>query len=133
MLLENDVIDYVECHLKSEGYHLVCKSDTNTHGHDLVMEKDGRKLYVEAKGQTSSKERTNRYGKEFTRNQKWDHVSKAVYTSMKTQNLYKGCDVGIALPSDNEHSSIVDDILPSLEKLGIKVFLVSEDGKVIVK
>jgi Holliday junction resolvase len=78
MLTENDVANHTAKYLRSQGFEVQGISDTNTHGPDIVASKGDVKLFVEAKGQTSSKSYTNRYGKEFTPNQKWDHVSKAI-------------------------------------------------------
>lgn len=130
MLLENDVVKYCIKYLKGEGYQILSSSDTSQHGYDIVAKKNNIIFYIEAKGQTSSKEHTNRYGKEFTPNQKWDHVSKAVYTVMKILNEKENCMVGIALPLDGTHVNLIEKILPSLQKLEIKILFVNEKGKV---
>ncbi len=133
MLFENDVIDSVIQYLKKKGFNIRSSSDTYSHGIDIVAEKDGRMMYVEAKGQTSSKPHTKRYGLEFTRNQKMDHVSKAIYSALKTKNLYSGSLVAIALPADDVHRELVTAVLPSLKQVGVQVFLVTQDGVVISK
>ena len=90
-------------------------------------------LYVEAKGQTSSKPHTKRYGLEFNRNQKMDHISKAIYSALKTKNRYIDSQVAIALPADDIHIELLEAVLPSLKQLGIEVFSVTENGDVIVR
>lgn len=133
MLFENDVIDSVIQYLKKKGFNIRSSSDTYSHGIDIVAEKDGRMMYVEAKGQTSSKPHTKRYGLEFNRNQKMDHVSKAIYSALKTKNQYSDSLVAIALPADEVHSELVTAVLPSLKQVGVQVFLVAQDGVVISK
>jgi len=85
---------------------------------------------IEAKGQTSSEPRTKRYGKEFNRNQKFDHVAKASYVAMRLQNEYKSAEIGIALPDDRIHTEYVNYILPLLRLLNIHVFLVDQNKAV---
>jgi len=129
MLTENEVIYKLQKHLERQGFSTKVSS-TSEHGVDLIAIKQKRRLYLEVKGQTSSKPDTNRYGKEFTPNQKLDHVAKAIYTAMKTLNQIKNVEVGIALPNDKTHEKIVQAVLLPLKLLKIKVFMVSPDGSV---
>lgn len=75
MLIENQVIEYVVQYLQEGGFEIETVSRTSERGYDIKAKKGNKFLYVEAKGQTSSKG-YNRYGKEFTKNQKKDHVVK---------------------------------------------------------
>ena len=124
------MIDFVIQYLKKKGFNIRSSSDTYSHGFDIVAEKEGRMLYVEAKGQTSSKPHTKRYGLEFNRNQKMDHVSKAIYSALKTKNQYTDSLVAIALPADEVHNELVTAVIHSLKQVGIQVFLVAQDGVV---
>jgi len=132
-LYENDVVDFVIRYLEVNGFRILSSSDTYSHGYDIVAEKDGKTLYIEAKGQTSSKPGTSRYGKEFNRNQKIDHVSKAIYSALKTKNQLMRSQVGIALPADEVHIELIEAVIPSLKQIGIQVFLVAENGKVVMR
>jgi len=125
MLFEDTVIDAVLEHLKEKGYKILLRSTASQQGYDLVAEKEGKKLYIEAKGQTSSKPGTKRYGKEFNSNQKFDHVSKAILKAMQALE-HPGAESGIALPNDPCHVRLVDSVLPSLKKIGLRVYLVDE-------
>ena len=127
---ENDVIKHVSSYLEKNGYEIISSCDTSQHGYDLIATKGGKYLYIEAKGQTSSDPNSSRYGKEFDHSQKVDHVAKAIYKTMKTQNQEKNCKTAIALPSDNVHKNIITNILPSLKKLDITTFYVDEKGNV---
>jgi len=133
MLWEDEVIEYTIQYLKSKGYKIRSSSDVYSRGTDIVAEKDGVRLYVEAKGQTSSKPGTRRFGKEFNRNQKTDHVSKAIYSALKSKNQHANSHVGIALPADEIHIELIEAVWPSLKQLNISVFLVSESGKIHLK
>ena len=81
MLTENDVVRAVAEHLRRGGWHILSTSNTGETGYDILAKAGGTTLVVEAKGGTSSKPVTKRYGKPFTPNQKFDHVAKALYTA----------------------------------------------------
>lgn len=129
MLTENDVIKYVAEELKKTGYNNIETVDTFQKGYDIIAEKNGIKLFIEAKGQTSSKH-SDRGGKEFTHAQKKNHVAMAVYKTMQTIENNKGCEVGIAFPGDIAHMRIIERIRPSLDKLKINVYFVNDNKKV---
>ena len=133
MLFEDDVIDSVIKYLENKNYTIRHHSSATEHGYDLVAESDaGVTLIIEAKGQTSSMKGTNRYGKEFSPSQKNDHVPKAVFKAMQTQ-VKEGTEIGIALPSDQGHTKLVNSVYSSLKKLGVRVFFVEGNGNVIEK
>lgn len=79
MLYENDVIEAVCKYLKDQDFNMLSKCTTTEKGDDIVAKHLFGKynLYIEAKGETSSIERTSRYGKPFTDKQMLDHVAKA--------------------------------------------------------
>jgi len=126
MLFEDTVIEAVIEYLDKDGYRIIQRSTASQQGYDLVAKKEGKRLYVEAKGQTSSKPGTKRYGKEFNSGQKFDHVAKAVLKAMQALTEDKGSESGIALPSDPGHVRLVNSVLPSLKEIGLRVFLVDE-------
>jgi Holliday junction resolvase len=55
MLTENDVVKAVSNKLNAIGYKVVQSLTTNEKGIDIIAQKGDVKLYVEAKGETSSK------------------------------------------------------------------------------
>ncbi|MEQ6166164.1 restriction endonuclease [Ekhidna sp. MALMAid0563] len=128
MLTENDVVEILAEHLSNQGYQIIQSLTTNEKGVDLIAEKNGVRLYVEAKGETSSKATTNRYGKPFNKNQIKSHVSRAILTSMKVQSSKPNSEVAIALPDTDDHKQLIQVITPSLKKLGIGVYWVSKSG-----
>ncbi len=116
---------------------MLSKCTTTEKGDDIVAKHPFGKynLYIEAKGETSSIERTSRYGKPFTDKQMLDHVAKAFYRAAKMlqqndRDLPRR--VGIALPDNNFHRKYVDAIEQSLNKLDIIVFWVSPNKQVTV-
>ncbi|CAM1351021.1 MULTISPECIES: hypothetical protein [Tenacibaculum] len=69
-----------------------------------------------------------RFGLPFNRNQIKSHVSVALLATMKViSNKPNGNNtkVAIALPDNYEHRKVVDEIIPALKKLEIKLFWVS--------
>ena len=129
MLTENDIIDVLKSHLEKSGYKIIQSHRTNEKGIDLIVENESEVLYIEAKGETSSKSYTSRYGKPFNNNQIKSHVSRAILASMQvltTEHSKKKTKTAIALPDTIGHRKLVNSIMEGLNKLGIKVFWVSE-------
>jgi Holliday junction resolvase-like predicted endonuclease len=133
LLYEGDVVDSVISYLKNEGYEILSHCYPHQKGYDIVAKKDGKLLYVEAKGSTSSNPKSSRYKIGFNSTQMKVHVAEAIYKSMRTINEKPDCDVGIALPSSDTHKKLVAHVLPSLKKLGIKIFWVDDIGRVTVE
>tara|TARA_Y100000588_G_scaffold384357_1_gene475471 strand:+ start:563 stop:973 length:411 start_codon:yes stop_codon:yes gene_type:complete len=132
MLTENQVVKHVCDHLVSRGYTIDQSLHTDERGYDIIAHKDEKKLIIEAKGATSSKPGTSRYGKEFNRNQVKTHVSVALYAMAKVLNSNPKYDIGIALPYNKQHIEVVGEIKRALEILSITIFWVKENGVVEV-
>lgn len=132
MLTENDVVNAVCKKIKNEGYTIKKKCNTNQKGIDIVGEKDGSTIYIEAKGGTSSKPKTKRYGKPFNSNQVKDHVAKALLTTCETISNKSGenIDIAMAFPDNEDHRNRIAKIQPVIEKLEIILFWVKEDKSV---
>jgi len=69
VLTENEIVQTLAEHLRREGYRIDKQLTTLEQGVDIVAIHlaTGRRLLVEAKGGTSSKEGTARFGKPFPR------------------------------------------------------------------
>ena len=134
MLTENDVVTAVAKHLTTRGYCIVNALTTVERGIDIVAKRQptGETLFVEAKGGTSSKKGTARFGKPFTRNQAKSHVSVALYFAAKLYHRHssENVKVALALPDDLVHCGLVDDISSVLSMLGVGVFFVGADHRV---
>lgn len=135
MITENEIIRLVILKLKSHDFELISKCNTNQTGIDIELKKDNYRLLIEAKGATSSKEGTRRYGIPFKRSQALTHASAAIYTAMDLITRHQGDDnyiVGIALPLEKNTVEHVEKVKYVLTKLGIIIFWV-KDEKVIME
>lgn len=134
MLTENDVVQAVAGYLEREGYRIVSSLSTSQRGIDIVAEHPSTKkrLLVEAKGGTSSKEGTANYGNPFTSNQAKTHVSVAFYYAAMLQQKHEGAEVALAFPEDATHRALVEGISSALKLLGVSVFFVDSSRRVTV-
>ena len=133
MLTENDIINAVCKYLQSQGYSEISSKNTKQQGIDIeAIGPDGSKFYIEAKGETSSKPNSNRFGKPFDSKQALDHVAKATYKALKmNESKESTAKVGIALPLETNHQKLINSIKHTLKDLGINIFWVDKNLKVI--
>lgn len=85
LLKEMQVIDAVCAFLTTRHFRVISRVQTvYQHGTDIVAEspRTHPRLAIEAKGQTTSR-KTRRIGKEFTANQKEDHLGRALVKSLQ--------------------------------------------------
>jgi hypothetical protein len=90
-------------------------------------------LRVEAKGETSSKDSTKRFGKPFNTAQVRDHVSNAFYcVASMIEPSTEQCRVRVAmaLPGTQGHRKQVAAVREAATTLGIGVFWVAPDGTI---
>ena len=132
MLTENEIIKKTTKYLEDQGYQILQSLNTNEKGVDIVAEKNGTKIYVEAKGETSSKSNTARYGKPFSKNQVGTHIAVAILAAMKQKDKDKTCNVAIALPHNENHTGIINNIRNSLRKAEIIVYLVGKNDIIVI-
>jgi hypothetical protein len=129
MLTENQIVSLLKEHLERKGYEVLKTCGTGDRGIDLIAQRKTHVLYIEAKGETSSKSHSSRFGKPFSTNQIKSHVSRAILTSMilTDDKLLSGTKkkVAIALPDNPGHRSLVEKISASLRTLKIKIYWVS--------
>jgi hypothetical protein len=130
MLTESKVIAATCSFLRSKGFTITKALLETEHGIDIEGLAPDRKtkFSIEAKGETSSKPTTARFGKPFDSKQVFDHVSKAFYCAARDRSL--GLMAGMALPHNAAHLKCVENILPALNKLGIEVFWVRSSRNV---
>ncbi|AXH15164.1 hypothetical protein CP985_11940 [Malaciobacter mytili LMG 24559] len=132
MLFESDVISSVCDFLKNYDFEIVQQLNENQKGDDIIAINKNFKIYIEAKGETSSKKTSNRFGKEFNTSQKKVHVSQALYRAIKMKEENNSLS-GIALPETNAHKSLIEPIKKTLNEIGIEVFWVDSYGTVRVE
>lgn len=132
MLNENDVIAEVRRHLEARGWD-TDSVHTRQIGIDIEAARGGEELKIEAKGATSSKRGSKRFGQPFTRDQVLSHVSRAFFTAAKLIREHPGALVGLALPGDEVHREYIDSIEGAIGTLEIGLFWVASDGEVSVE
>ena len=134
MLRESDVVSSVCRYLKERGYKITQELTETEKGDDIVaIAGDGRNCLIEAKGETSSKRESRKYGKAFSSSQVGVHVAKAFYKAVEmSERNSRMCKVGIALPATQEHKKRIEKIAKTLEQLSIEVFWVGRNRSVDV-
>ncbi|HKU24770.1 MAG TPA: hypothetical protein VJQ54_04815 [Candidatus Sulfotelmatobacter sp.] len=124
MLTESQVIASVRRFLEQRGFRITsCLSETEQ-GIDIEgFAPDGKQgISIEAKGETSSKSGSGRFGNAFDSSQVSVHVAKAFYCAAR--DYPTGKLVGVAFPKNELHVKCVQKILPAIKTLGIEVFWV---------
>lgn len=125
---ENAVVTAVGKHLTLAGYEIKQQLGTTEHGIDVIAfhPHSNVRVLVEAKGGTSSRLGSKRYGKPYTQNQVFDRVAKGVFTclQLRTENPDKNMvRVILAIPEKPSHfKRYVASVAPSLESAGIEVW-----------
>ena len=132
MLTEDEVIDAVVSYLEERHWEIVSRCTAVQRGDDLVAQRDGERLVVEAKGAGSSKPGTARYGMSFSSGQAFDHVAKAILKGLRVASEHEDRPA-VALPDDRNHRRWVEPVTPALVQVGITVFWVAEDRTVKVE
>lgn len=133
MLTESQVVAAVCRFLTNNGFRVTQQLSETQHGRDiLAFAPTGvRQVSVEAKGATSSKATSNRYGKVFNLGQVRHHVAVAVYCAAR--DVSTGMMAGVAFPQNETHVQCVQEILPALKRLRVEVFWVKPDASVQVE
>lgn len=126
MLTENDVVELLADYFQKKKHEIISKCTTTQTGIDLVVrDKKGTYTYIEAKGETSSKEGTNRFGSAFNTGQVNNHIAKALLASLKAMNKHQEGKFAMAFPATASHQKVLEQIIKSVKKLDIDVYLVS--------
>ena len=132
MLFESDVISSVCNFLKKYDFEIIQQLNENQQGDDIIAKNKSQKMYIEAKGETSSKKGSNRFGQEFNSSQKKVHVSQALYRAIKMKEENNSLS-GIAFPETTGHIALIEPIKKTLQEIEIEVFWVKNDGTVRVE
>jgi hypothetical protein len=129
VLTEDVVINSLCEHLGADGWKIVSKAMPDQRGTDVVATRAGVRLEVEAKGEGGSKADKKRFGKPFDQAQVKVHAGEALLKALAV--VAKGrAQAAIAFPDSRRHRSVVAPVRPALDRLGITVFWVSENGRV---
>ena len=134
-MTENEVIAHVTQYLEMIGFTIEQSLSTDQRGIDIIASHEtGVRCLVEAKGGTSSKADSNRYGKPFSRNQVRTHISVALLKCLQLKEQFDDDTIiCIALPDDRIHKEILETIKTSVNELGISTLLVDQKGAMNVE
>jgi len=139
VLHEDDVVEAVCRYLERNDYLIRQSLTSAQRGHDIIADKRGDPtwtLYVEAKGEGSSKPTTARYGSSFNSSQVFDHVAKAVLKALRVASwdtTGPPSRAGIALPENTAHVKEIKMVGRALRNIGIAVFWVDREKSVHVE
>lgn len=124
-LTENDVVEAVCQTLESAGFTIESRASTMQQGVDVsaVRANDQLRVRVEAKGGTSSKVGTNRYGKPFSSGQVRNHVANALATASAAPRSASERSA-MAFPDTPRHRKYVERVAAAIIELELGVFWV---------
>ena len=133
---ENAVVAAICTHLTNAGYAILQRLSTTGQGIDMIAKhpnKSGR-LLVEAKGGTSSRVGSARYGKPYDDNQVFDRVGKGFYTAgcLYSRHRANGDEVALAFPDLPLFRKYIGLVKPALVDLGITVFLADPNTQNVI-
>ena len=129
MLTEDPVIRALRQHLTTGGWQIVSWAEPDRRGPDIVAMRNGTRLEVEAKGAGRSKPHTARYGQPFNAAQVRVHVGEAVLKALRVVAAGTA-GAAVAFPETPRHRAETGPVEPVLNRLGITVYWVTEDGSV---
>jgi len=137
MLVDSDIVDAVCSYISALGYQIHQRLPPTKQGVDIIASRPHKpqELWIEAKGETSERKSSKRYGEPFDSAQVSIHVAEAVYSAIKhLAATPAGTDraVGIALPANDLHIRYAGAVMPVLLKLGLIVLWVRQDKSVTV-
>jgi len=130
VLTENDVVESVKRALEARHWSIVSFSSTAQTGIDIHASRNGMNLYIEAKGITSSKDASSRFGKVQTGSQMFISVAAALLKTSELRTSEPTAAIAIALPDHPRMSDRINRIAAVLKAAGIGVLWVASDGTV---
>ena len=132
---ENEVIRAVCDHLEKTGHKIIQSLNTTQQGIDVIAESSSsrRRIFVEAKGSTSSRKSSPRFGKPYTSSQIFDRVAKGIFTVLQLREKYQDhetTDVFLAVPEEPRFIRHLLTVKETLHSRSVGVFLVDQNGDV---
>lgn len=132
MLTENEIIDIIISYYSNLGYSNTKKNYTNQKGIiDLVFQKDKNTVFVEAKGETSSKPNSSNFGNPFSSSQVRNHIANSIYQiftvlKYKTEHTF----FILAFPDNADHRNYLEPIKHVLKEININVLLIDKNKQI---
>jgi hypothetical protein len=128
----NQVIAELKQHLQAGNYLLISECSTIMQGIDLVMKKDSQELWIEAKGSTSSRDGSSRYGKPFTDTQCHVHFSRAFFKACemrdKARQSQKTVRIAMAFAHTKHYEKYSARTNVTRKELSIGLFWIKDSG-----
>ena len=130
LLTENEVVEAVKDALVKRGWKIVSFATTLQAGIDIYATLGKSALYVEAKGVTSSKSESNRFGLVQTSSQIFIQVAAALLKCAELKSAEPNAHVAMAVPFHSRMRSRIERIEPVLKAADISVLWVNDDCSV---
>jgi len=130
MLNEDDVVFRTMEALKQSGWTIISFAMTKQKGVDIIAERAGQRLYVEAKGITSADEDSPCYGKLFDATQRVISTAAALLKAAEMRCEFPDAMVAIALPDHVRMRTRIERIEGVLENSRVGVLWSHLDGTV---
>lgn len=127
---ENVVVTSVMAALKNAGWSIRNFAMTKQTGVDITAERSNQRLYIEAKGITSSVATSNRYGLIHTSGQMFISRAAALLKASELRCDYPEALVAIALPGHPGMLAQITRIQPVLEAARIGMLWIDFDETV---
>jgi len=132
---ENAVVEAVCFRLKKSGCHIVNRLLTTQRGVDVEARNDvsGVEFFVEAKGGTSSRLGSPRFGLDYSQSQVFDRVAKGVFTCLELRAARLDrtkSRVILAVPEARWFRHYLAPLMADLKAAGIEIwFMAGEVGQ----
>lgn len=121
---ENAVIAVVCEDLECRGYTIEQRLHTTQKGVDVIaLAPDGSRLFIEAKGATSSRQTSRNYGKPYSGVEVRINVAEAFYTAacLVGQQLDEGTRPAMAFQDDPLHRRYVEPLVSACAALSVEI------------
>ena len=140
LLDENAVVDAVADFLAASGYEILQKLHGHQRGIDIVARRrrNGHLLHVEAKGGTSTRVGSAKFGKPMGGGEVRINIAEALYTAAVAATRARAAEdpdlvSAVAFPDDARHRKYADPLRPAFDRLGIGVFWVHKADSVTLE
>lgn len=129
-LTENEVVRYLSEYLKRNDWSIVSFCLGQTHGVDIVAEKEGQVLLIEAKGARANDIALTKKREKFNAGQIKSHYGVAIIKAIELKKKNPSAIIAIAQPLDMDIKKAIGDIASEIEKLGIKHIWVEGENSI---
>ncbi|UPT65992.1 MAG: hypothetical protein M0D57_16020 [Sphingobacteriales bacterium JAD_PAG50586_3] len=129
-LTEDETIDILMRHLKTNGWNIDSHCLGQTHGCDIIASNDKTQLIIEVKGAKAGDKSPTKKREYFDSGQIKTHFGKAIVKALEQKHLNPKSKIAIAHPNDDDIKRSIGQLTPYLKTIGVKHYWVSADGNV---